>query len=85
MEAFRRMSKPWFAQLETLDQIKQYPDLFPEAHDRNWKSCGVTSDIFFFTKFAKMGFKVMAHGGVLPRHWNMDKNVPCSIEVSVEA
>ncbi len=77
MEVFRQMDKPWFRQLDTLEQVREFPDLFPGAFERNWKSIGVTSDIFFFTKFAVMGFKVLAHGGVLPKHWDMEKNKPC--------
>ena len=77
MEVFKKMPKPWFKTLKTLAEVREFPDLFPEALERNWNNIGVSSDLFFFTKFAKMGFKVLAHGGVLPKHWDMDKNKPC--------
>jgi hypothetical protein len=76
-KVFELMPKPWFRTLSTLEAVRQYPDLFPQALEREWKNIGVTSDIFFCTKLAKHGYKVMAHGGVLPKHWDMERNVPC--------
>ncbi len=85
-EVFRLMPKPWFRTIDTLEEARQYPELFPTAWEREWKRIGVTSDMFFFTKLAKMGLKVMAHGGVLPKHWDMVKNKPCVMpEVAIEA
>lgn len=92
---FRLMPKPWFKTLDTLEEMKEYLDLFPHVQRLNWKSTGVSSDIFFFAKLAKMGFKVLAHGGVLPKHWDMVNYKPCVLpensyplqprEVAVEA
>lgn len=85
MEIFKQMAKPWFKTLDTMDEIRQYPDLFPELIEKAPKVCGVTTDIFFFTKMAKMGYKVMAHGGVLPKHWDIVKNKSYSMADLVEA
>ena len=71
---FQSLPKPWFKTLDTLDEVRQFPELFPQALERDWKRCGVTSDIFFFTKLAQFGYKVLAHGGVLPKHWDVAKN-----------
>jgi hypothetical protein len=77
MKVFELMPKPWFKNLDTLDEIREYPDLFPEIIAKAPKKCGVTTDIFFFTKLAKIGLKVMAHGGIRPKHWDMQRNEPC--------
>lgn len=75
MEIFKKMPKPWFKELKTLEEVKQYPDLFPEAIDvSSVKKIGVSTDLFFFTKLKKMGFKALAHGGVLPIHWDTETN-----------
>lgn len=76
LEVFKKMEKPWFKELKTMEEVRQYPDLFPESINDvspNNKG-GITSDLFFFTKLRKMGFKALAHGGVLPIHWDVEKN-----------
>lgn len=73
-EIFRQMSKPWFKDCRTYEEICEFPDLFPEIIESKPKRCGVTTDMFFCTKLAKMGYKVLAHGGVLPIHWDVEKN-----------
>ncbi len=72
MEVFKKMAKPWFKNLDTMDGIKQFPDLFPEIIASKARRVGVSTDIFFFTKFQQLGMKVLAHGGVLPVHWSPD-------------
>lgn len=74
MELFRRMPKPWFKEIKTIEEAMQFPDLFPEAQNNPRAKIGVSTDLFFFTKLNKMGFKAMAHGGVLPIHWDIPKN-----------
>ncbi len=84
-EVFRLMPKPWFKTINTLEEARKYPDVCPNAWERDWKQIGVTSDMFFFTKFGKMGLKLMAHGGVLPKHWDVAKNKPCVMpEVTIQ-
>lgn len=73
---FKIMPKPWFKELKSMEEVKEFPDLFPEALEEitPGKKGGVSTDLFFFTKLAKMGFKALAHGGVLPVHWDVEKN-----------
>ena len=68
---FQMMSRPWYKSIETIEEFKKYADLFPEALE-NPQEVSITPDIFFFTKLASMGFKVLAHGGVLPIHHDVD-------------
>ncbi len=72
MDVFRKMPKPWFKELKTVEDVLQYPDLF-DIPDKVRK-IGVSTDLFFFTKLRKMGFKALAHGGVLPIHWDTNTN-----------
>lgn len=75
MQIFKMMSKPWFKELKTLEELREYPDLFPDQPEiKPGMKGGISSDLFFFTKLAQMGFKVLAHGGVLPIHWDVEKN-----------
>ena len=93
-KVFELMPKPWFKTLETVEQVREYPDLFPHAFDQHCKKVGVSTDIFFYTKLAKMGYKVLAHGGVLAKHWDAQRNkaytlpetsYPMQKEIAVEA
>lgn len=76
MKIFSMMPKPWFKYLRTIEEVREFPDLFPQAMEemQPGTKCGVSPDLFFFTKLAQCGFKVMAHGGVLPIHWDVEKN-----------
>ena len=74
MDLFRMMPKPWFKEITTRDEVLQFPELFPEVIDKTIKEVRVSTDMFFFTKLAHMGFKALAHGGVLPIHWDIATN-----------
>jgi Methyltransferase domain len=67
-EVFEKLEKPWFKKLDSVAEIEQYGDLFPHE---GMKVGLVSVDIFFCQKLAKAGYKVMAHGGVLPIHWDI--------------
>lgn len=76
LELFQKMPKPWFKRLTTLEEVRQFPELFPEAEEPAiGKKIGCGEDMFFYTKLAKMGYKVLAHGGVLPVHWDITENI----------
>ena len=66
-EIFKIMPKPWFKTLKTYDEVQEFPELFP--HVKPGKHVGASSDMFFYTKLAYMGFQAYAHGGVLPVHY----------------
>ena len=73
---FQMMPKPWFKELKTIEEVREFPDIFPDTPEPGQgrkASCG--SDMFFYTKLGKMGFKVLAHGGVLPIHWEVKENI----------
>jgi hypothetical protein len=74
-EIFKHMPKPWFKNCDTYEEISEFPELFPEIIEAKPKRCGVTTDLFFCTKLNKMGYRVLAHGGVLPVHWDVEKNL----------
>lgn len=69
---FEKMSKPWFKDLFTYEQVAEHPDVFPEIVGNGPAIVSISPDIFFFTKLAQLGYKVLAHGGVLPIHWGVD-------------
>jgi len=71
MKIFEMMPKPWFRELKTWQELAEYPELFPELPGKSDRT-GVSTDFFFFTKLRHMGFKVLAHGGVLPVHWDIE-------------
>lgn len=71
-EVFKMMPKPWYKWLRTVDDLIQHADLFPEILETKPQSVQISPDIFFFTRLEQMGFKCLAHGGVLPIHWDSD-------------
>jgi hypothetical protein len=72
-EIFKLMPKPWFKELKTIEEVREYQELFEVEDDQ--RRGGVSTDMFFYAKLAHMGFKVLAHGGVLPVHWDVEKQV----------
>lgn len=74
MDLFKKMPKPWFREINSREEVMEFPDLWPEALDESLQEVRVTTDMFFFTKLASMGMKALAHGGVLPVHWDMPTN-----------
>jgi hypothetical protein len=73
---FQMMPRPWYKSLNTPDELKEFADLFPQVLETTPRSASISPDIFFFTRLRQMGFKVMAHGGVLPIHWDVKTNTP---------
>ena len=68
-ELFRMMPKPWYQSITTLEQLVTHADVFPEMIESGLPTTvDISPDIFFFSKLAQMGFKVLAHGGVLCIH-----------------
>jgi len=68
------MPKPWFVEIKTREQVMEFPELFPESIDKHIQEVRVSTDQFFFKKLDYMGFKALAHGGVLCVHWDMKTN-----------
>jgi hypothetical protein len=68
-EALRRVPEPWFKDIRSL----------AEAHAEGWfldrvmgQPAEVTDDLYFCRKVREAGFRILAHGGVLPAHWGQD-------------
>lgn len=81
MEIFKLMPRPWFRELKTWKEIREHSDLFPaplpsETSNSCDERTGVSTDFFFFARLAQMGFKALAHGGVLPIHWDVETQTP---------
>ncbi len=74
LKLFQLMPKPWFVELKSREDVARYPELFPPVPEG--ARTGVSTDMFFYTKLAHMGFKVLAHGGVLPVHWDVGTQTP---------
>ena len=74
LEIFKLMPKPWFKELKTWEEIADFPELFPKPPGHTDRT-GVSTDMFFFSRLAHMGFKALAHGGVLPVHWDVEAQI----------
>jgi hypothetical protein len=68
-EVFRRIPEPWFRDIVTLE----------DAHAEGWfldrvlgQPAEVTDDLYFCRKARQAGYRILAHGGVLPGHWGQD-------------
>jgi predicted O-methyltransferase YrrM len=66
---FAKIPEPWFHDITDL----------ADAHAHGWfldRQLGcpaeVTDDMYFSRKVREAGFKLLAHGGVLPGHWGQD-------------
>jgi SAM-dependent methyltransferase len=65
---FARIPKPWFRDLNTTDEAIEAGMQVMFEQDRG----SMTDDIYFCTKARQAGAKLLAHGGVLPIHWNRE-------------
>jgi len=63
-EVFSKLSKPWF----------QTVDIEPtDTHNFSNKQ---TDDLYFCRKVTEAGYKILAHGGVIPIHWDAETARP---------
>lgn len=63
---FARIEKPWFRDLNTIEERRAAGDIFADEADRG----AMTDDIYFCRKARQVGARILAHGGVLPIHWD---------------
>ena len=75
VKVFELMPRPWFKEIRNSDDLKLYPELFPEEMVRRAGS-RMSTDFFFFSKLKDLGLKLLAHGGVLPVHWDVETQTP---------
>jgi hypothetical protein len=71
-EIFSKLEKPWF---KTIDEC-------PIEKDPNgpW-TVQETDDLYFCEKVRAAGYKILAHGGVLPVHWDAANGIPYTMPV----
>jgi SAM-dependent methyltransferase len=67
-DLFKRIPKPWFMDLNTTEECVAAGTQIMFEQDRG----AMTDDIYFCQKAVAAGAKLLAHGGVLPIHWNRD-------------
>ncbi len=69
---FEMMPRPWYQWIKNRQQLEQFADLFPEMIASDPQEVDISPDIFFFSRLRHMGFTVLAHGGVLPVHHDVE-------------
>lgn len=69
-EVFKKLEKPWFRDIDSLDEVGSDVHVFggESAPDQ----FHMTDDLYFCQKVRNAGFKIAAHGGVLPVHWDQN-------------
>jgi hypothetical protein len=69
VSVFEHLPEPWFRDITSLADIGDDPSItVPEGTQAFY----ITDDIYFCRKVAAAGFKILAHGGVLPVHWDQE-------------
>src|SRR6267142_3775213 len=63
---FEHIAKPWFMDLNTTEECVAAGVHVAGEQDRG----AMTDDIFMCQKARAAGHRILAHGGVLPIHWN---------------
>lgn len=66
---FQHLPQPWFRDITSLEEAKADPSLVVQEKTSAFY---MTDDIYFCNKVAQAGFKILAHGGVLPVHWDRE-------------
>lgn len=69
--AFAKIPEPWFRDIDTVEEAREDPGLTVHPSVGELR---MTDDIYFFHKLKKAGLKALAHGGVLPVHWDQEGN-----------
>lgn len=66
-EVFKHIPKPWFRDIYSIEDVGEDNVFAPGVKP---DSFSMTDDLYFCKKVNDAGFKVIAHGGVLPVHWD---------------
>ena len=69
---FKDIPEPWFRDVDSLDVAIEDGLVEPTVNRNVMSKFHMTDDVYFFRKFVNAGFKLKAHGGVLPVHWSAD-------------
>ena len=70
--ALEKLPQPWFRDIATKDEVGEDLFLFEGSPPENIGVFWMTDDMYFCTKAEDHGFKILAHGGVLPVHYQQD-------------
>jgi len=71
MSVFDKLEKPYFKDIKTIEDAVAHGYEVPDPKPIKFE---VTDDMYFCKKVREAGFKIMAHGGVLPIHWDTKGN-----------
>lgn len=69
--ALEKIQKPWFRDINSLEEVGDDPGL---TLNPGLSELVMTDDMYFFSKAHSAGLKALAHGGVLPVHWDQSGN-----------
>lgn len=64
-EAFRNIPKPWFKTVDDQEEIEAGP-----------KYTKMNDDLYFCKKVREAGYRIIADGGVIPLHWQVESPSP---------
>lgn len=64
---FNQIPKPWFKDINSIEEVDD-PAVF--GKDGKPDEFRMTDDLYFCKKVRDAGLKILAHGGVLPVHWD---------------
>jgi len=67
-EVFKHIPKPWFRDINSIEDVGADAHVF--GKDGKPDEFYMTDDLYFCQKVRNAGFKILAHGGVLPVHWD---------------
>lgn len=67
-EVFNKISKPWFRDISDIEEVGDDTQVF--SKDGKPDIFRMTDDLYFCKKVIDAGYKILAHGGVLPVHWD---------------
>lgn len=72
---FETLPKPWFRDLNTLEEEKE-AGVYREPRDASeiLHKAEMTDDIYFCKKAKAAGHRILAHGGILCRHYDQSGN-----------
>lgn len=73
--ALAKIPQPWFRDLNTIDECIEAETMrADDEHAEQLVRSQVTDDIYFCRKLQSAGLSLLAHGGVLPVHWDRAGN-----------
>lgn len=67
-----KIPKPWFRDVTSVEQARELGLLDAKTKAIHFE---MTDDVYFCRKVRAAGFTILAHGGVLPGHWDEQGNV----------